>query len=66
MVCKFEISFNLLMMCCMLKNKGIIKVENKSVLGYLVVDKVFGLFIYRWLVGCYWKCLLLLLILDGS
>lgn len=54
------------MMCCMLKNKGIIKVENKSVLGYLVVDKVFGLFIYRWFVGCYWKCLLLLLILDGS
>lgn len=66
MVCKLESRSNLLMMCRMLKNKGITKVENKSALGYLVVDKVPGSSIYRRPVGCHWKCLLLPLTLDGS
>lgn len=66
MVCKLESRSNLLMMCRMLKNKGITKVENKSALGYLVVDKVPGSSIYRRPVGCHWKCLPLPLTLDGS
>lgn len=66
MVCKLQSSFNLLMMCRMLKNKGITKVENKSALGYLIVDKVPGSSIYRRQVGCQWKCLPLPLTLDGS
>lgn len=53
MVCKLESRSNLLMMCRMLKNKGITKVENKSALGYLVVDKVPGSSIYRRPVGCH-------------
>lgn len=66
MVCKLKSRSNLLMMCRMLKNKGITKVENKSALGYLVVDKVPGSSIYRRPVGCHWKCLPLPLTLDGS
>lgn len=66
MVCKLESRSNLLMMCRMLKNKGITKVENKSALGYLVVDRVPGSSIYRRPVGCHWKCLPLPLTLDGS